>query len=111
MPLKACVPSTTWKNQAAPPTQPGTSPFYCKRGIKQLFVPLPLEMHRRQTRGGGNGHCLKVVLEAEDEKTYITRLCLFRFINVMHLFFFELKSCACFSSQACLRHLVNLNQN
>lgn len=49
--LEACVPSATWKNRAAPPTQPGTSPFYCKRGIKQLFVPLSLEMHQRQTRG------------------------------------------------------------
>lgn len=34
--LKACVLSDTWKNQAAPPTQPGTS-FYCKRCIEQLL--------------------------------------------------------------------------
>lgn len=68
--LEACVPGATWKNRAAPPTQPGASPSYRKRGIKQLFVPLALGIKQRQTQGSerGNGHCFKVVLEAGEEE-------------------------------------------
>lgn len=91
--LEACVPGATWKNRAAPPTQPGASPSYCKRGIKQLFVPLALGIKQRQTQGSerGNGHCFKVVLEAGEEE-FRSQGCIFLDSSTLCFYSFNKKT-------------------